>query len=343
MRRRAVLQMVAIGVLFGLVSGGVAYFIPWLPDAASREADAIDTVYWIVAVICALIFALVAGVTIYAAWRFRAAPDDEDDGSPIHGHTGLEIGWTAIPTVLVTAMSVVSGIALIDIEDIPDKHRTIKVTAQQFAWSFEYEGLDRTEGELVLKENEPVQLVLTSKDVIHSFWVPEFRMKQDAVPGVETKTVITPTKVGQYDVICTELCGLGHAGMRSRARVLSAADYEAWLAGQDEEAAGGGGGGGSGGEGGAADGKAIFTSAEPSACSTCHTLAEAGSTAEIGPNLDNVLKGKDEGFIREAIVDPDAEVAEGFQPGVMPKDYGERLSEEELDALVKYLLEATGG
>jgi cytochrome c oxidase subunit II len=324
--------MIAIGVLFGLISGGVAYFIPWLPDAATTQADAIDEVYWFVAIICGLIFALVAGVSIYAGWRFRAPPDDEEDGAPIHGHTGLEITWTAIPAALVTAMSVFSGLALADIENLPDKHRTIKVTAQQFAWSFEYEDLERTTGELVLKENEPVQLVLTAKDVIHAFWVPEFRMKQDAVPGVETKTYITPTKPGTYDIICTELCGLGHAVMRARARVLPADEYDAWAAGEE--------GGGEAG-GGPTDGAAIFEEAEP-ACSTCHTLADAGSDAEVGPNLDNVLRGKDEAYIREAIVDPDAEISEGFQPGVMPQDYGEKLSDEQLDALVQYLVEATG-
>ena len=232
--------MILIGFLAGIGTGVVAYFIPWLPDAASKEADAIDEVYWFVAIICGLIFALVAGVSLYACWKFRAAPGDEDDGSPIHGHTGLEIAWTAIPTVLVTAMSVWSAIALIQVEDIPDKHRRIEVTGQQFAWRFTYPDLDRSEGELVLRVDEPVELVLTAQDVIHSFWVPEFRMKQDAVPGVETRTVITPTKLGTYDVVCTELCGLGHAAMRAQVRVLPAAEYDRW-ADEGREAADGGG------------------------------------------------------------------------------------------------------
>jgi cytochrome c oxidase subunit II len=248
MRRRAVIQMLLIGVLAGLATGAFAYFIPWLPDQASKEAAAIDGVYWFVAIVCALIFALVAGVSIYAGWKFRAPPDDEDDGSPIHGHTGLEIWWTAIPTVLVIAMSVASAVALANVEDIPDEHRTIRVTAQQFAWSFGYDDPERTYGDLVLKLDEPVELLLTSRDVIHSFWVPEFRMKQDAVPGVETRTVITPTKVGTYDVICTELCGVGHAVMRARARVLPVDEYERWLA-EGDEAGGGQGGGGQGGGG----------------------------------------------------------------------------------------------
>src|SRR5918998_1786859 len=146
MRRRAVVQMVVIGLLTGLLTGAVAYFIPWLPDAASDEAGAIDGVYWFVAIICAVIFALVAGVSIYAGWKFRAPPDDLDDGTPIHGHTGLEIAWTAIPTVLVTAMSVWSAIALAQAEDLPAEHGVIEVTAQQFAWSFTYPAFDRTEG-----------------------------------------------------------------------------------------------------------------------------------------------------------------------------------------------------
>jgi cytochrome c oxidase subunit II len=332
MRRRAVVQMIVIGLLTGIATGAFTYFIPWLPDAASKEAGEIDQVYWFVAIICAVIFALVAGVSIYAGWKFRAPPDDEDDGSPIHGHTGLEIAWTAVPTVLVTAMSVFSGIVLAKIEDIPDDHRTISVTAQQFAWRFTYEDLDRTEGELVLKEDEPVRLILKSTDVIHSFWVPEFRMKQDALPDTETTTVITPTKPGRYEVICTELCGLGHSTMRAWAIVLSAEDYETWLA-EDE----GGGGGGDGGGSGEADGAAIFESA---GCAGCHVLEAAGSEAEIGPNLDNVLSGQNEGAIRESIVDPNAEISEGYQPDVMPQDYETRLSDEELDALVRYLVES---
>ncbi|MDQ3866422.1 MAG: cytochrome c oxidase subunit II [Actinomycetota bacterium] len=334
MRRRAIVQMVLIGVLTGIATGLVAYFVPWLPDSASREAEKIDEVYWVVTVICVTIFALVAGVSVYAGWKFRAPPDDEDDGSPIHGHTGLEITWTAIPAALVAAMAVFSGVVLAQAEDIPDKHAVIHVTGQQFAWSFTYDNPDRTLGELVLKEDEPVELLLTSKDVIHSFWVPEFRMKQDAVPGVETRTVVTPTKPGTYDVICTELCGLGHGTMRARARVLPAEEYERWRA-EGEEGAGNGGGGG--GEG--PDGASLFQSA---GCSGCHTLSDAGATAEVGPNLDNVLRGKGEDFVRTSIVDPNAEIEEGYQPNVMPQDYEKRLSDEELDALVSYLVRSTG-
>jgi cytochrome c oxidase subunit 2 len=334
MRRRAVIQMIVIGVLAGIFTGGVAYFVPWLPDAASTQAGLIDEVYWFVAIVCVVIFALVAGVALYSGWKFRAPDDDMDDGSPIHGHTGLEIWWTAIPTALVVAMAVFSGINLSRAEALPSNPRVVEVTAQQFAWSFQYPGSgDKSSGDLVLEVDVPVKVNLHSNDVIHSFWVPEFRMKQDAVPGIVTTTTITPTKVGEYDVICTELCGLGHAVMRARAIVLSKADYAEWAKGEGQT----GGGTDTGGE---ADGKAIFDSA---GCAGCHTLQAAGSTAEVGPDLDTVLVGADEGFVRTSITDPNAEIAEGYQPNVMPGDYEQRLSDEELDALVQFLLDSVGG
>ena len=236
-------------------------------------------------------------------------------------------------------MSVFSAVALARAERLPagsDGYTRIDVTAAQFAWSFTYPELDRTEGELVLRVDEPVELILTANDVIHSFWVPEFRMKQDAVPGIETRTVITPTKEGSYDVICTELCGIGHAVMRARVRVLSDEDYEAWAA----EGEGGQEGDGEEEEGdGEAAGDAIFADA---GCSGCHALADAGATAAVGPDLDSVLPGQDEESVRTSIVDPNAEIAEGYQPNVMPDDYEDRLSDAELDALVAYLLETAG-
>jgi cytochrome c oxidase subunit 2 len=164
--------------------------------------------------------------------------------------------------------------------------------------------------------------------VIHAFWVPEWRLKQDAVPGIETRLVITPSKAGDFTVICTELCGLGHATMRARARVVPKSEFTAWLAEQKEAAAG------------ATQGQQIFLT---SGCGSCHALADAGTTQEVGPNLDNVLEGQDAESVRQSIVDPDAKISQGFQPGVMPSDYEDRLSEQQLDALVDYLLEAAGG
>ncbi|HSK17019.1 MAG TPA: cytochrome c oxidase subunit II [Gaiellaceae bacterium] len=335
MRKRSIIQMVLVGVAVGAALAAVALFIPWLPDAASEQARLIDTVYWVVTIICVVIFALVAGVSVYAVWKFRAPEDDMDDGSPIHGHTGLEIVWTLIPTILVTGIAVYSGVALAQAERLPDdgNHRVVEVTSEQFAWTFTYpdievEGQPLTTGELVLPVDERVEFLITTKDVIHSFWVPEWRMKQDAVRGVTTSTVVEPTKTGSFAVICTELCGLGHAIMRTQARVVSAAEFEAWIEERRELAA----------RGGAVQGETLFAQQ----CGSCHALAAAGTEGQVGPDLDEALRDADADFVRESIVNPDAEVAEGYQPGVMPGNYGEMFSDAQLDGLVEYLLEATG-
>jgi cytochrome c oxidase subunit II len=320
--------MVLVGVAVGGALALVAVLIPWLPSADSSEAHKVDDVYWFVTVICMAIFALVAGVSVYAIWKFRAAPDDEEDGSPIHGHTGLEVVWTAVPAALVTAISIYSGVVLVQVERIPAEHRVIEVTAQQFAWSFTYPEAKVTSGQLALPINQPVELKLTAKDVIHSFWVPEWRMKKDAVPGIETDVIVTPTKLGTFTVICTELCGLGHAAMRAQALVLTQAGFERWLNKEKQAAA----------AAGSAQGKTLFTQQ----CGTCHALADAGTTAEVGPDLDKVLAGKNADFIRKSIVDPNAEIAPGFQPNVMPGNFDELLSQQQLDSLVEYLLDTAG-
>ena len=125
-------------------------------------------------------------------------------------------------------------------------------------------------------------------------------MKEDAVPGITTNVLVTPTKEGTYTVICTELCGLGHAVMRAQAFVFSAADYEKWIAAEKAKAA----------ASGSAAGKTLFTQQ----CGSCHRLADAGTQGEVGPDLDKVLAGKDADFIHESIVNPNAEIASGFQP-----------------------------
>ena len=327
--------MTLVGVAVGAVLAVVALFIPWLPDAASEQADIIDSVYWVVTIICVAVFAVVAGVSAYAVYKFRAPPGDMDDGSPIHGHTGLEITWTLIPTILVTGIAVYSGVALAQSEELPPDHRIIEVTGEQFAWTFTYPDIEveggrpLTTGELVVQIDRTIRFEITSKDVIHSFWVPEWRMKQDAVNGIVTNTTVKPTELGTFPVVCTELCGLGHAIMRSQARVLSPADFEAWVEEQQRLAR----------EGGAVQGKELVTQQ----CGSCHVLADAGTLGEVGPNLDEALQGADADFILESIVDPSAEIAPGYPDGVMPTNYGEMFTDPQLEGLVEYLLNATGG
>jgi cytochrome c oxidase subunit II len=220
-------------VLFALVAtaGGLTLALApaWLPVSASRERDRIDFVFWFVVGICIFIFAIVCSSMTYMILRFRARPDDDSDGPPIHGHTGLEIAWTAVPTVLVTAIGIVSAIVLARNDNAGAHPFRVDVTAQQFAWSFSYpEAKGVTTYVLRLPVGRSVLLKFNARDVIHSFWVPEFGQKQDTVPGLHPTLHITPNKVGTYSLICTELCGVGHALMRSRVVVMEPNAFETW-------------------------------------------------------------------------------------------------------------------
>jgi cytochrome c oxidase subunit II len=228
-RRGSLVQL----VLFALVAsaaGVVLALVPdWLPKPASDEAGRIDFVFWFVTGICVFIFAIVASVLVYAVLKFRAKPDDDSDGPPIHGHTGLEIVWTAVPAILVTAIAIVSAIVLAKDDAEGANPLRVDVTAQQFFWSYSYPEFDNKQSAVLrLPVHRSVVLRMTAKDVIHSFWVPEFRQKQDLVPGIHPTLHITPNKLGTYPVICTELCGLGHALMRSRVVVMEPEAFERW-------------------------------------------------------------------------------------------------------------------
>jgi cytochrome c oxidase subunit 2 len=232
-RRGSIVQLIVIGVLAGAVASLLALIPGWLPQPASREAGRIDFVFWFVTGICIFVFSIVAAVSVFAVWKFRAKPDDDSDGPPIHGHTGLEIVWTAVPALLVTAIAVVSAIVLAKDDAQGANPLRINVYAQQFFWSYRYPGYGNKESDVLrLPVNRSVVLRMTSKDVIHSFWVPEFRQKQDVVPGIHPTLHITPNRVGTYPVICTELCGLGHALMRSRVIVMEPDAFEQWASKQ---------------------------------------------------------------------------------------------------------------
>ncbi|MGL6280676.1 MAG: cytochrome c oxidase subunit II [Gaiella sp.] len=331
--RGALIRMIAIGLVATIVAVIVAWQIQWLPTSASEEMDRLAFVYWFATIICIGIFAVVAAALVYSVWAFRVAPGDETDGPPIHGNSTLEVVWTAIPAILVIAIGVVSAVVLSRNADAGDNPLTVKVYAQQFAWYFEYpDAGDARSEELVLPVGRGVNFEMTSFDVIHSFWVPEMGQKMDLVPGIVTEIVVTPTRTGSFSLVCTELCGLGHATMRAPVRVVKQAEFAAWL---DELGAPDEGGGGA-----AAAGEAVFASA---GCGGCHAFGPAGTDAEVGPALDDLTAAAEAAgqelpdFVRESIVDPNKVVTEGYQPGVMPGAYGDSLSAEEIDALVAYL------
>jgi cytochrome c oxidase subunit II len=337
-------QMLVIGVIAAALGIAAGLLIDWFPVSASEEAKPIDTLWDVLIIFSVPVFVLVVTVVLFAVWKFRMRPGEEFlDGPPIHGNTRLEIIWTAIPAILLVGLCTYAFLVLRDVEKADAGQPVqVRVVGQQFAWTFHYKGADGKEianasPQLYLPVGKQVEFTIQSKDVLHDFWVPAFRIKRDAVPGIDTSYRVTPSRIGNYPIVCAELCGLGHAVMRATVHVLPQADYDAWLkkltAGPAAAATPAGGGG-------TVDGKPIFTSA---GCAACHTLKDAGATGTTGPDLDNVLKGKDPAFIKESIVDPNKEIAPGYQGGIMPGNFAQQLTPAQIDALVKYLSDVTKG
>lgn len=331
--RTPVVWMFVHGIIASAIGIGAGLAIEWFPPQGSTQAKKVDTVWDVLIVASVPIFVAVMIIVLFSVVNFRMRPGEENlDGPPIHGNTKLEVYWTAGPAIILVALCSYSYVELRAIEKPQPNEMHIMVTGQQFAWSFAYPqpgGKPIKTTRLVLPINKPVKFIVRSPDVLHDFWVPAFRMKIDAVPGIDTSYRITPARLGTYPVVCAELCGLGHSTMRNSATVVTPATFTAWLDKQKAPVAA---------PGAKVDAKKLFTDGNgtATACGSCHTLADAGTTGTTGPNLGKVLKGMSAAEIKESIVNPSAKLAPGFQD-LMPKDYGDSLSAEELDALVKYL------
>jgi cytochrome c oxidase subunit II len=350
-RKRTVQQMVVVGVIASVVGIAIGLAIHWFPPADSTQADKIDTLWDVLIIASVPIFVLVTVIVGFSILEFRMRPGEEQlDGPPIHGNTRLEVIWTALPALLIVALVTYAYIVMRDIEKAPaagNPERVVKVTGQQFTWTFEYNegGKKFTTAQLYLPAGESVKFDVGSKDVIHDFWMPDFRMKIDAVPGITTHYRITPKNpqaLGDHDIVCAELCGLGHAFMRQTAHILSKDAFGRWVQRMTTRQTAGGGGGGAAAP---ANGKQLFTAGDAdtgaTACGSCHTLADAGTKATTGPDLDKGLKGKDPAFIKQSILQPSAEITPGYQDGIMPNNFGDTLSPEQVDALVQYLAKVT--
>lgn len=314
----------------------------WFPVQASTAADDIDTLYKLLVAFSIPFFVIIVALIAFSVVEFRAKPSDplDKDGAPLHGSTKLELVWTAIPLIVVIAIGIYSWIVLDNVEAKKPNEMKIRAIGQQFAWKFEYladgrEKMDvKTSGDLVVPIGKPLTFEIVADDVMHSFWIPAVRLKRDATPGFVSPLRFTPNRVGEYPIVCAELCGVGHATMRSQLRVVSDADFKKWLLEQKGGSAKPGGNKKAGEE---LDGEAIFTSA---GCGGCHVFsAVPGAAGTAGPKLDGLALS--DAAALEAIVDPDATIAKGYSKGIMPASFKDSLSQEELDALAKFLAENT--
>jgi len=340
--RRDMVPAVVIALIS--IAGGVAlgFAIPWFPAQASTQARQIDTLWYVLLVFGVVVFVAVETVVLYAVYEFRVKPGEENlDGPPIHGNTRLEIIWTAVPSAIIAGLVVYAAVVLQQIDSKPRGEVEVQVYAQQFAWSYGYRnpvpgGKTIVSDELYMIAGQPVDFRLHASDVLHGFWIPAFRVQEDAVPGTITSLQATPTRTGTYDIVCTELCGLGHSLMRSTVHVVTASQYKSFLtkfvAAKSLPAS-------AGPTAVASVGKTIFTGS--AGCGSCHTLADAKTTGTVGPALDKYLKGKSADFVRTSIVNPDAYVEKGFGAGIMPGDFKTTLSPDQINALVQYLGKVT--
>jgi cytochrome c oxidase subunit II len=380
MRNRPLVQMLIIGAIGVAIGIPVALVIPWFPVGGSSQAAHVRTLYDVLLVATVPIFVLVETVVLFSVWKFRMRPGEElKDGPPIHGNTRLEVVWTAVPALLIISLCTYAYTVLRANEDSKKGEMTVNVTERQFAFEFSYPeagGKTVTSPILYLPDHQPVVFKLSSLDVIHSFFVPSFSQKLDAVPGIVTTLRVTPTTLGTYPVECTELCGAGHSLMRSAVRVVTPAAFEAWLRAQPANApppvgvappsaatatatappaqttqSSGTQTTQTTGALPIASGKVIFSGF--AGCSGCHTLAAAGATGTVGPNLDMRLRSDCASAaskqkrgptlsdcIRTAITNPYAYLPSGYAAGIMPSNFSQRLSSSQIQALVSFLSSA---
>ncbi len=322
--------VMAILTYVGLDAAGFATQMN--PVVASTQAEAIDSMWhWEIIAMCFL-FALIAVPMAYSLIVFRQRKGDTTDGQHIEGNTALEVGWTVGPLILVVVFAYMGAYSLGEVRRADPNAVIIKVKAQQFAWTFEYPQYGIVSNELHLPENQQVLLKMESADVIHSFWVPEFRVKQDVVPGRVTEYRITPTLIGNYKVRCAELCGTSHAYMEGAIVVSNQTDYDSWVVEQlaIAEAAK------------TPEGKGQLLSVSKG-CVGCHSINGAPLTGPTWLGLfgsdvklaDGSTVAADEAFISESILDPNATIIEGYpSPSIMPPF---ALTEEEIANIIAYL------
>jgi cytochrome c oxidase subunit 2 len=222
----------AVFVLTAVISVVMLQF-RWNGEQGSTARHDIDTLLDVMIVLSSFVFSIVLVMLGYSLYKWRAKPGDESDGAPIHGNTRLEIAWTVIPTIIVLFGAGYSWAVLHKIEE---RHNPmiVDVIGQQYEWHFDYPEQHVTSHELHVPVNRQIEFHVRTLDVIHSFWVPEWGIKKDAVPGQDDTAIVTPDRVANYTLVCTELCGIGHATMRAPVVVEpSMAAFQEWASKQE--------------------------------------------------------------------------------------------------------------
>lgn len=317
--------LVAIVAIISIVG---LWAVPTFP-IASTQAITVDWLFDLHLAVIGFLFALVMVFMLYILFVFRRRPGEEGDGDHFEGNTRLEIIWTVVPLIVVLSFGVIGAVTLRDVTAAQANEMTVNVTAFSFGWQFDYpeQGVEKATA-LKLPVGRPVHFKLKSldQDVIHSFYVAEFRVKQDLVPGKETTLRITPTEAGEFALRCAEICGLNHTQMVATVRVLDTAGFQAWV---DEKSAAPAFADMTPEERGA-----FWHSAEGFGCIACHSLDGAPGVGPTWQGLygrqealtDGSTVTVDDAYIISSILDPNSQITAGYQPNLMPQNYGDQIA-----------------
>lgn len=316
--------------------------VPLTQVQASQQAQIVDGLmdihWWFIA----FFFSLIVVFILYSVVVFRRRKGERGDGVYMTGNHQLEIVWTIIPVGIVLWFAVIGGQTLADVERRDPQAMTVNVFAAQWNWRFEY-NLTTADGTvaavtsdtLVLPKNRQVVLRLHSDDVIHSFFVPEFRIKQDVLPGGDEfirELRITPNQNGTFKVRCAEICGRGHWSMQAQVQVVGGSEFDTWLAEQSAECS-------------LSAEECGQRWADTYGCLACHSL---DGTTIVGPTwqglfgsqvdlADGTTATADEAYILNSIVDPNSQVVAGFPQGVMPQNFSQVLSEDQINQIIAFI------
>jgi cytochrome c oxidase subunit II len=304
--------------------------LPLWPESASTNAGNVDALYIFLLLVSGIMTVLIFAVLTAFAVRFRKRRGQR--AVQIEGSHQLEVTWSIIPFCVMLVFFVWGAVIYFQERTPPQDATEVYTVAKQWMWKFEHKGGQREINELHVPVGRDVKMIMTSQDVIHSFFVPAFRLKQDVVPGRYTTLWFRATKAGTYHLFCSQYCGTQHSGMVGWVTVMEPRDYEAWMSG------------GAANQPLAVTGEKLFTEL---GCVTCHRSDTQGR----GPNLVGVF-GKpvlledgrtviaDENYVRESILEPAAKIVKGFKP-VMPTFQGQ-VTDDQLNALVEYVKSLAG-
>jgi cytochrome c oxidase subunit 2 len=293
----------------------------WWPDQASSVAGKVDALYAFLIVVTVFFTVLIFAAIVFLALKYRRRPGVKPQ--VVHTSHALELTWTIIPFVLTMVMFFWSAGLYVHMQRAPDDAMQINVVGKQWMWKIQHPTGKREINELHVPKDRPIRLVMTSQDVIHSFYLPSFRVKQDVLPGRYTSEWFTATKVGEYHLFCAEYCGTQHSGMIGKVIVMEPTEYQAWLAGTPSD------------ESPAAAGAKLFTQFQ---CFTCHGQRGPGLAGLYGSKVklaDGSTVTADDDYLRESILSPNAKIVSGFQ-ALMPT-YAAQLTEEQVMDLVSYI------